>query len=80
MGERKHTLSCFLSPTAALRPAVFFKPVLCSNIHTSVSTLKRSTLTALTEWADFQMSFQLEYAVVHEPEIAIATAATTPPP
>ena len=30
-------------------------PVLCSNIHTSMSTLQRSTLTTLTECAHFQI-------------------------
>ena len=39
----------------------------CTNIHTSMSTLKRSTLSVLTKCAYFQMSvlFQIEYSVVH---------------
>jgi hypothetical protein len=41
-----------------------------------MSTLKRSTLSTLTKCADFQMSvlFQIEYALVHLPEIRIETA------
>ena len=39
-------------------------PVLCSNTRTSLSTLHHSTLSALTEYADVQMSasFQIEYS------------------
>jgi hypothetical protein len=45
--------------------------VLCSDIYTSMSTLKHSTLSALTKFADFQISvsFQIQYSVVHLTEI-----------
>ena len=49
------------------QPYISQSPVLCSNIHTSMSTLTHSTLFTLTKCADFQMSvsFQIEYSVVH---------------
>ena len=46
-------------------------PVLCSNIHTSMSTLNRSTLSALVDsWSVLILrcvcvSFQTKYSVVH---------------
>ena len=50
--------------------------VLCSDIHSSTSLVKSNTPSALTKCADFQMSvlFQIEYDVVHFPEITIVTA------
>ena len=42
------------------------KTVVCSNTRTSLSTLNLSTLSVLTDYAEFQMSvsFQIEYSAV----------------
>ena len=40
-------------PLSNLANSLASSPVLCSDIHTSMSTLKHSILSALTKYADF---------------------------
>ena len=67
---------------AAAAEATRSSPTPSSDIHTSMTTLKQSTLSTLNKCANFQMSvlFQIEYSVMHQPEITITTAAASPPP
>ena len=52
---------------AAAAEATRSSPTPSSDIHTSMTTLKRSTLSTFNKCANFQMSvlFQIEYSVVH---------------
>ena len=53
----------------------------CSNIRTSMSTLKHSTLSVLNRYADLQMLvlFQMQYSVAHLTEMTSAARPCHPP-